>query len=296
MFSGENISDRMSFESWADLEYKQSIDDIIFLCCCSVNGMTPSPDTIVGINLNHLYEAAQKHMLASMVGQILQKAGISTPAFKTAVSMTQRKAVIFNYDLSNITSALEAAGIWYMQLKGADLKNLYPSFAMRDIDILFDATRAEEVKTIMEGLGFQVKSFGTSNDDDYLKPLVSNCEMHRSLFSDKHDRKLNEYYKNVKDRLLKDAGNNYGYHFSPEDFYIFMIAHEYKHYSTGGTGLRSLLDTYVYLRANDLDMSYVAAELEKLGITDYEQKNRSLAMKLFSGGVRYSADAPEGQK
>ena len=63
-----------------------------------------------------------------------------------------------------------------------------------------------------------------------------------------------------------------------------MIAHEYKHYSTGGTGRRSLLDTYVYLQKNDLDMAYVAAEMEKLGIIEYEQKNSSSALKLFSGG------------
>ena len=34
-----------------------------------------------------------------------------------------------------------------------------------------------------------------------------------------------------------------------------MIVHEYKHYSGGGTGLRSLLDTYVYLRKVPLDMT-----------------------------------------
>ncbi|MDO5138965.1 MAG: nucleotidyltransferase family protein, partial [Oscillospiraceae bacterium] len=244
-----------------DLVYENNITTkIIYLCYCAVNKMTPEPEKIAGFDLDHLYEAAQKHMLASMIGQILQKAGVTTPAFKTAISKAQRKIVILTDDLSKIVSALEAAEVWYMPLKGAVLKNYYPSFAMRemsDIDILFDATCAEEVKTIMKGLGFQVKSFGTSNDDDYLKPPVSNCEMHRALFGDKHDRKLYEYYKDVKHHLLKDEGNNYGYHFSPEDFYIFMIAHEYKHYSTGGTGLRSLLDTYVYLQKNELDMTYV---------------------------------------
>lgn len=269
------------------LEYKQSIENIIYLCSCAINGTPPEQERIAVFSLDHLYGAAQKHMLASMIGQILQKAGISTPAFKTAVSMAQRKAVIFNNDLSNIISSIEAARIWYMPLKGVVLKDFYPSFAMRemsDIDILFDETRDEDVKAIMEGLDFQVSIFGETHDDAYLKPPISHIEMHRSLFDDKHDDNLRNYYKNVKDRLLKDDGNNYGYHFSHEDFYIFMVAHEYKHYSTGGTGLRSLLDTYLYLRANELDMSYIAAEVEKLGITDYERINRSLALKLFSKG------------
>ena len=72
--------------------------------------------------------------------------------------------------------------------------------------------------------------------------------------------------------------------FSPEDFYVFMIAHEYKHYNLGGTGLRSLLDTFVYLQNTTLNMEYVAAEIDKLGISEYELQNRNLAIALFSGG------------
>lgn len=224
-------------------------------------------------------------MLASMVGMVLQKAEIQTKAFKDAIALAQRKAVILNEDLQQVTAALEAAAIWYMPLKGTVLQELYPRFAMRemaDVDVLFDADRAADVKTIMESLGFQVKVYGENNNDDYIKAQLSNFEMHKALFGERHDQKLFEYYQNVKKRLLKDEKNQYGYHFSPEDFYIFMIAHEYKHYSTGGTGLRSLLDTYVFLQKNTLNMEYVKAEAEKLGIENYERQNRSLAQKLFS--------------
>ena len=31
-------------------------------------------------------------------------------------------------------------------------------------------------------------------------------------------------------------GSRYGYHFSDEDFYLYMLAHEYKHFSGSGTG------------------------------------------------------------
>ncbi len=102
---------------------------------------------------------------------------------------------------------------------------------MSDHDILFDAAHAEEVKAIMEGLGYTSKYFGSSNHDCYYKEPVYNFEMHRALFGRRHEVKLQDYYRNVKDRLIQDAGKNYGYHFSPEDFYIFMVAHEYKHYT-----------------------------------------------------------------
>ena len=268
-----------------DTEYKKSLQEIIYLCSCAINGIEPQADRVKDIKLDRLYEASQKHMLTAMVGQVLKGVGISSPKLKDAIALAQRKAVILNNDLANVTSALETAGIWYMPLKGTVLKNLYPCFAMRemaDVDVLFDADRADDVKNIMENLEFQIKVYGKTNDDDYIKSPLSNFEMHRALFGERHDQKLYEYYRNVKDRLLKDVGNQYGYHFSPEDFYIFMIAHEYKHYSSEGTGLRSLLDTYVFLQKNTLDMGYVEAETAKLGINNYERLNRSLAQKLFS--------------
>ncbi len=59
--------------------------------------------------------------------------------------------------------------------------------------------------------------------------------MHRELFDISFDKRIHDYYTDMKSRLIKDAGNNYGYHFIPEDFYMYMTAHEYKHYSSEGT-------------------------------------------------------------
>ena len=122
-----------------------------------------------------------------MVGMGLQKAGIQSKSFKDAISQAQRKAVLLNHDYSLVTAALEGEGIWYMPLKGTVLKAFYPSFAMRelaDVEILFDADRAADVKAIMENLNFQVKAYGGTNDDDYIKPPLSNFEMHKALFGE----------------------------------------------------------------------------------------------------------------
>ena len=105
--------------------------------------------------------------------------------------------------------------------------------------------------------------------------------MHKELFEGLFFDRLSSYYQNVKDRLVKDEGNRFGYHFSPEDLYVYLIAHEYKHYSGGGTGLRSLLDTYVCLKALSLDTAYIGQEAEKLGIRDFEERNRLLALHVF---------------
>ena len=75
-----------------------------------------------------------------------------------------------------------------------------------------------------------------------MTPPVLNFELHTTLFGSDHDETLYRYYADTKRLLRKDEDNNYGFHFSNEDFYVYMTAHEWKHYNGGGTGIRSLLD------------------------------------------------------
>ena len=90
-----------------------------------------------------------------------------------------------------------------------------------------------------------------------------------------------KYYADVSDKLHK---NGCECSFSDEDFYLYVLCHTYKHYIHGGTGLRSLLDVYVFLRSHpDLDRGYLSAELAKLKITDFEEKLRTLSKKVFTG-------------
>lgn len=269
-----------------ELNYKKSVDCLIYLCTCSINNVDVEASKLEHIDLNNLYQVSCKHMLASMVGQILCDFGISTSNFESVIALAQRKAIVLDNEYKLLSTYLESSEIWYMPLKGIILKDLYPRFAMRemaDYDILFDFSRAGDVKDIMKNLGFQVKSFGEKNDDDYIKPPVSNFEMHRSLFGNAHDKRFVDYYCDLKTRLVKDDNYDFRYHFTPEDFYIFMIAHEYKHYSSSGTGLRSLIDTYIYLKNYSLDLNYVKNETRKLGISEYEEDNRTLSQKVFTG-------------
>ena len=107
-------------------------------------------------------------------------------------------------------------------------------------------------------------------------------EIHRTLFNEKKTVLLYEYYKDIEDRLVRES--EFGRKLTDEDFYIYLIAHMYKHYSNRGTGLRSLADTFVFLNkfADVLDREYVDAELEKLELSDFERKVSSLSRKVFT--------------
>lgn len=270
-------------------KYRAAILDVSYLAACAVNDTAPDATRVGTMNLENLYKAADRHLLTGITAMALESAGIRDEAFTQAKGKAIRKVAAFDVERAAVLQALEDAGIWYAPMKGCVLKELYPKIGMRqmaDNDILIDASRTADVKAIMESLGFSSDGYtGKSVHDHYMKPPVCNFEMHRMLFEPMHDARIAEYYRDVKNRLILNDGSRYGYHFSDVDFYVYMIAHEYKHYSGGGTGLRSVLDTYVYLKrkGDALDWGYIFGELEKLGIAEFEAQNRSLALHLFGG-------------
>lgn len=85
-----------------------------------------------------------------------------------------------------------------------------------------------------------------------------------------------------------------------EDFYVYIICHGYKHYKGSGTGIRTLLDFYVFLKGNEgkLDFSYIETECEKLRIADFEKESRTLCQKVFgmSGKTAQVVDMDELQE
>ena len=262
---------------------RAALDDLIYLVSCAVQESVPDRSRVEAMDLAALYTAADRHMLTAAAAYALESAGVHDPAFTQAQAKAMRKLALMDTDMAAIFAEMDAAGIWHMPLKGAVLKDYYPQFGMREMsdhDILFDAGRAEDVKRIMEGLGFHTEEYGAMHHDVYFKEPVSNFEMHRQLIGPGLYKKLYEYYRDVESRLL---GEGYEKHLSPEDFYLYLTAHEYKHYMDMGTGLRSLLDTCVVLQNEDLDMAYVTGEAEKMGIAEFEALNRSLARRLFSG-------------
>ncbi len=255
---------------------------VIYLAGCAVKGETPDPGKLS--NIDDIFAVASEHKVAAAVAVALERAGLQDARTTGAIAFALKKRIFFEQEYARIKAGLEAAGIWYMPLKGAVLQSFYPLPGMRefaDYDILIDKERAGDVKDIMESLGFTEEPDSASYHDAYIKPPVLNFEMHTALFGQGIENAvIHEYYLDVQDRLI---GTSCEKHFTPEDFYLYILSHEYNHYRLRGTGLRSLLDTYVFLKKQDLNPDYIAAEAEKLGLSDFEKANRSLALHLFDG-------------
>ena len=273
-------------------------NDMIYLVACAVNSQVPDKDRVSAMDLDSLYKVCKRHTLRATVFTALKSAGTEHSDFFQAYNKAVRKNILFDSEREAITSEMEKQGIWYLPLKGAILKELYPQIGMREMsdnDILYDSSRQNDLKNIMLSRGYTAESVGDSYTDVYKKPPVLNMEMHRALFLFGHDEKLFRYYEDMSRLMKRDDDKQYGYHFSDEDFYVYMTAHEYRHHIGGGTGIRSLVDCYVFMKAKEgtIDKSYIAEQFRQLGIEDYAQKRLSLAMKLFSSADTLSLTESE---
>jgi hypothetical protein len=215
-------------------------------------------------------------------------------AFDQAKNKAIRKLALFDSERAAIANEFEKAGIWYLPLKGILLRDCYPNFAMREMtdnDILVDGARMRDVRSIMEERGYACKMFEQKNHDVYSKPPTLEFKMHHALFDKKTYPLYYRYYSNVQDKLLPVNGSSFCRKLTDEDFYLFILAHTHKHYSRGGTGVRSLLDIYLFLRSHPgLNRAYIDAELKKLKITGFEKKMRLLSQKVFTGAALNKQD------
>lgn len=265
---------------------------LIYLMACSLQGTKPEETLLANIDMEALLRLAKAHSVSAMVCMALEQ----TDAFQHAAETTRlkwldaknkavRKNMLLDAERHQLEKEFAEHGIWYMPLKGSILKDWYPKFGMREMadnDILFDPAGRKQVREIFQNRSYKTVSFRKGNHDVYEKAPIYNFEMHVSLFNGTY-KELTEQYENVKERLLPVDGTAYQFAFTPEDFYVFVLAHAHKHYSHSGTGIRTLADIYIVNQklGGTMNWEYVDSELRGLGIFSYERESRELAQKLF---------------
>jgi hypothetical protein len=199
-----------------------------------------------------------------------------------------------------ILNAFEVNGVDCVPLKGWVLQDLYPNPAMRymcDIDILFRPEQSADVRRVLEALDYTAEELG-GNPEVYTKKPIMNIEMHKAIVRDRTD-----HYATTWDRVVPQHLCKHTFAMTDEDFYLYMIAHFYKHFIGGGTGVRYVCDTELFLRAHGetMDRDYVDAHLGASGYLEFERQVRALcgvwfrgeeaddALAAFAGKMLYSA-------
>jgi hypothetical protein len=147
------------------------------------------------------------------------------------------------------------------------------------VDVLYDKRHRRALDALMRSLGYVCEA-SDPNHDEYHRPPCVAIEMHRNLLTD--FKTVDAYYADIWSRLTPVGEGEY--RMSDEDFYIYQTVHTMKHFIGGGTGIRSILDVFVYLRKKpNLDREYLARELDKLGLRAFHEKLERLSDVWFGG-------------
>lgn len=272
--------------------------DMLYLAQCGINSMVPDPARVAKMDLEKVYARSKSQSLEALTCMAMESLMKSDPEIRipdenqvlSRWKEEKNKAIAKNLMMDSMREQLfaflEERGIWHVALKGVVLSQMYPKYGMRqmaDNDILFDPSFRQEVHDWFVEQGFEVESFQKSNHDEYHKKPIYNFEMHVSLFQKGGQSQLAEYYGNIKNRLFQKEGKSYEYCMTDEDFYLYLVAHGYKHYNTLGTGLRFLLDLYICnQKKRGMNRSYLDQELNRMGLLTFEHEMDHLAQKVFN--------------
>lgn len=241
------------------------------------------------LSFERLFALADEHSLANMAFYAVERLeNKPDPELLRRWETVRDRGIVIDMtqlsELELIKSAFSERKIRTLPLKGSVLKSMYPQSDMRtmsDIDILIDEENAPEAREIMLSLGYENEHFGIDVDDLYVKPPVMNVEIHRELFGEIGK----EFRESFADPWkLCVWSEDYVKELPPEEFLAYVIAHAIKHYNRGGTGIRSLLDIWVYLdKTPGLDTGRMLDMLRPAGQAEFAEDLIRLSRIWFGG-------------
>lgn len=271
------------------VEQSSTIRDLLALVRGVVNDKPVAWHTITVDDA--LVRMARRHKLDALIAYaVLPEKGdgsAACEALRRSQTLEAARDLWQRSEAEALFSCLEHKHIDYLPLKGLLLKQLYPCPGMRtmcDIDVLIRPADAAAVGEFLLARGYET-AFTNVEQDAYRKMPFGNIEIHKQLIGTQH-RQYHAYYADIWQRAHREAPDSCRYVLSSADFYIYQLLHLAKHYKVGGTGIRSILDIYLYLRghAELAHSSYLCGELERLGLVAFDENIRALADAWFGTG------------
>lgn len=269
----------------------KSYQDLLYLIRCALREEPVSSDWHITTPLATLLKLATFHSIEAVLYDVV-KLSFTSEEDKPVViewglahDKVFRRYLLFEAERTAILSEMSKKGIWAMVLKGVVLKNYYPKphcRQMADNDILFDGSKRQEVKEIMLSRQYTIGHYQGAYDDVYYKDPLYNFEMHVKLSV---APQYKAYFDGIEERLVSVGAVEK--QLTDSDFYLYVLAHELKHYSVSGSGLRGLIDLYYYMKKEKerLDWDFLSEQMSRLGMLSFDQERHTLMRDLFSGDL-----------
>ena len=234
-------------------------------------GARPLNTDFDGVNFRSLLRLANLHRIDIPMYYALRNVeGVPSgllAELKKRQDVNSLKSAVVSAETEYLNGAFDKNEIPYMLLKGSVIRELYPHPDMRtscDVDYLINPDDTDKVENLMTESGF---SFTNRNKgvDTYNKPPFVCIEIHRELMSGHEEFDcLHHLWENAVDL----ENTTFGKKMSHNDFYVYTIVHIAKHITYGGSGIRPLMDMYLYLKnyRDILNWNYIYSVLATVGL------------------------------
>ncbi|MDO4193484.1 MAG: nucleotidyltransferase family protein [Erysipelotrichaceae bacterium] len=244
----------------------------------------PSPEKPGDVSFEDVFRMSRKHMISVMTYAAVKNLQEKPEEellnkWSSSASLNIAQSVVQLSEREMIYQTLDQHQISFVPLKGCIVKEMYPKpeyREMSDLDILVKRTDAEKLRPVMEELGYRCDSFGIEKDDQYAKDPFMHVEMHFELLSQDevwYYQQHEGYSAAIMEPWTKARKiSDHRYEMRPEDMYLHMVTHLYKHFKGAGTGIRQVTDLYVVDHACLLDREYIDHELQALGLSEFHEK------------------------
>lgn len=219
---------------------------------------------------------AKKHQVHNLLYAVT-----SAPALQKDFELLTAKSMSQQYLSEELLSYFEAHGLDILPIKGICTQGRYSDPILRtmgDVDVLCRYDQSKDIHAAMCALGYTDYKEGRKHDH-YSMPPYMTVEVHRELVDG--DNEFYDYYQNFWKRCQPKRGCKYIYQMSLEDEYIFNLVHLTNHFTSGGIGIRFIVDVYVYEHTAALNRSYIETELAKIQLLDFYRHLQTLSLCWF---------------
>ena len=269
-----------------------AVRQYLHLLYLGTQGIRDQKESIKDYRYDEIFRIARKNALSSFVNMVLENNGIENKAFQNARNTVLAHHLKLTEEEKALKEYLAEHRFAFATLKGMSYQDIYPGFATRevaDLDILIERKSRRKAGRFLEKRRYtRCHTNDAEYHDTYCKGILT-IELHYALLlhglTKAWDRFAGSVYKSMK-HCSKVSGEYHG--LTPEEQYIYLIAHAYRHFVLWeGMGTRFLLDVWYFRKAfpDAASSETVRQVLKDMELDIYEQNAVELADMLFGIGI-----------
>lgn len=257
---------------------QQIVRDFLELVRSAMHASPPQLDP-EKVNWQEVFHLAQAHQLGAMIAYPALELvnDPASPVFSLGMqavgsSLAQQQAQ--SRLLEEMRLSFPALQIPFLPLKGSLLRPMYPKPEMRtmcDLDILLHRQDLERAGQWLKEQGFEQEE-GFDHDVPYTKLPYLHVELHYRLFSEETSKSLDRFFDGVWQQAFPVEEGSWEYRLPPEWFSAYLTAHFAKHVFGSGSGVRSVLDLWLFRQKVPMEEAKLFALLDRLHLSSFYRR------------------------